>query len=79
MSMRCLKGKSGILKTNVKDKCQSEFEGTQAAPSATQQQVSETLGLPVEDEVRCPKSGHFIGMLAAVHDSAPKMVQASYV
>jgi hypothetical protein len=48
--------------------------GTKTAPSrtssATQQQVSETLchmGLSVEDEVRCPKSGYSIDML--LHDS----------
>ena len=42
------------------------FEGSKTAPSATQQQVSETLcqmGLSVEDEVRCPKSGYAIDML----------------
>jgi hypothetical protein len=46
------------------------FEGAQTNPSATQQQVSETLrhmGLSVEDEVRCPKSGYSIDM--RVHDS----------
>jgi len=51
------------------------FEGAQTNPSATQQQVSETLrqmGLSVEDEVRCPKSGYSIDMLVHAHDSAPE-------
>jgi hypothetical protein len=43
-----------------------------SAPSATQQQVSETLrqmGLSVEDEARCSKSGYSIDMaVAEVHD-----------
>jgi hypothetical protein len=41
-------------------------EGTQTAPSVTHKQVSETLrhmGLSVEDELRCPKSGYHIDML----------------
>ena len=52
----------------LKDTCRVAFEGAQTNPSATQQQVSETLrhmGLLVEDEVRCPKSGYSIDM----HDS----------
>jgi hypothetical protein len=56
---------------SLKDTCRLAFEGAQTTPSATQQQVSETLrqmGLSVEDEVRCPKSGYSIDML--VHDSA---------
>jgi hypothetical protein len=56
---------------SLKDTCRLAFEGAQTNPSATQQQVSETLrhmGLSVEDEVRCPKSGYSIDMLA--HDSA---------
>ena len=53
----------------LQDTCREAFECAKAAPSATQQQVSETLrhiGLSVEDEVRCPKSGYSIDML--VHD-----------
>ena len=59
---------------SLKDTCRLAFEGAQTNPSATQQQVSETLrhmGLSVEDEVRCPKSGYSIDML--VHDSALEM------
>jgi hypothetical protein len=55
---------------SLKEECRLAFEGTKTAPSATQQQVSETLcqmGLSVEDEARCPKSGYSIDML--VHDS----------
>ena len=54
----------------LKEACRWAFEGTKTAPSATQQQVSETLcqmGLSVEVEARCPKSGYSIDML--VHDS----------
>jgi hypothetical protein len=56
---------------SLKDSCRLAFEGEQTAPSATQLQVSETLrhmGLSVEDEFRCPRSGYSIDML--VHDSA---------
>ena len=54
----------------LKETCREAFECAKSAPSATQQQVSETLrrlGLSVEDEARCPKSGYSIDML--VHDS----------
>jgi len=53
------------------DACRSSFVRAKAAPSASQQQVSETLrgmGLSVEDEVRCPTSGYSIDML--IHNSA---------
>jgi hypothetical protein len=53
----------------LKEKCRSEFESISTALSATQQQVNETLrhmGLSV-DEVRCPKSGYSIDMLATAH------------
>ena len=56
---------------SLEDTCRLALEGAQTAPSATQLQVSETLrhmGLSVEDEVRCPRSGYSIDML--VHDSA---------
>ena len=49
------------------------FEGTQTNPSAAQQRVSKTLrdmGLSVEDEDHCPKSGYSIDMLVHVHESA---------
>jgi hypothetical protein len=42
----------------------------ETSPSVTHKQLSETLrhmGLSVEDEVRCPKSGYAINMI--VHDS----------
>jgi hypothetical protein len=51
---------------SLKETCRSAFEGAPAAPSATQQQVSNTLrrmGLSVQDEVRCPKSGYSMDML----------------
>jgi hypothetical protein len=53
------------------DACRSAFVRAKTAPSASQQQVSETLrrmGLSVEDEVRCPTSGYSIDML--IHNSA---------
>jgi hypothetical protein len=58
----------------LKETCRDEFESSKTAPSATQLQVSETLrhmGLLVEDEVRCPKSGYSIDMM--VHDSGRGM------
>jgi len=57
----------------LKEACREAFECAKSAPSATQQQVSETLrrlGLSVEDEARCPKSGYSIDMLVHVHDSS---------
>ena len=57
----------------LKETCREAFECAKSAPSATQQQVSETLrrlGLSVEDEARCPKSGYSIDMLVHVHDSS---------
>jgi hypothetical protein len=60
-----------------KDACREAFEGAPTAASATQQQVSETLrhmGLSVEDEVRCPKSGYSIDML--VHDRSPRRMES---
>jgi hypothetical protein len=59
---------------SLKEACRSAFEGKRTAPSAAQQQVSETLrhmGFSVEDEVRCPKSGYSIDLLAISlsHDS----------
>jgi hypothetical protein len=56
---------------SLKAACRSAFECRETVPSATQQQVSETLrilGLAVEVEVRSPKSGYSIDML--VHDSS---------
>jgi hypothetical protein len=58
---------------SLKVTCRSAFEGAQTNPSAAQQHVSKTLrdmGLSVEDEVRCPKSGYSIDMLVHAHDSA---------
>jgi len=55
----------------LKETCLEAFVCAKAAPSGTQQQVSETLrhmGMSVEDEVRCPKSGYSIDMIVA-HDS----------
>jgi len=58
----------------LKVTCREAFVCAKAAPSATQQHVSETLrhmGMSVEDEVRCPKSGYSIDMM--VHDSGRGM------
>ena len=58
----------------LEETCRVAFECTKTVQSATQQQVSETLrhmGLSVEDEVRCPKSGYSIDMI--VHDSGRVM------
>jgi hypothetical protein len=58
----------------LKATCREAFECAKSAPSATQQQVRETLrrmGLSVEDEVRCPKSGCSIDVI--VHDSVRGM------
>jgi hypothetical protein len=57
------------LKEKLGSSCQAAFIGVPAHPSASQQQVSDTLrgmGLSVEDEFRCPKSGYSIDM--RVHD-----------
>ena len=56
----------------LKVTCRSVLEGAQTNPSAAQEQVRKTLrdmGLSVEDEVRCPKSGYSIDMLVHAHDS----------
>ena len=57
------------LKEKLGLSCQAAFIGAPVHPSASQQQVSDTLrgmGLSVEDEFRCPKSGYSIDM--RVHD-----------
>jgi hypothetical protein len=57
------------LKEKLGPSCQAAFIGMPVHPSASQQQVSDTLrgmGLSVEDEFRCPKSGYSIDM--RVHD-----------
>ena len=60
------------MPADLKDVCHSAFvHGSVTTLSVTQQQVSETLqkmGLSVEDEVRCPKSGYTIDML--VHSAS---------
>ncbi len=58
----------------LKEACRSVFEGARTAPSANQEQLSETMrhmGLSVEDEARWPKSGYSIDMI--VHDSGRGM------
>jgi hypothetical protein len=58
VSVQTLKEKLGAL-------CQAAFIGVPVHPSANQQQVSDTLrgmGLSVEDEFQCPKSGYSIDM-----------------
>ena len=62
VSVQALKEKHG-------PSCQAAFIGVPVHPSTSQQQVSDTLrgiGLSVEDEFRCPKSGYSIDM--RVHD-----------
>jgi len=57
------------LKEKLGPSCQAAFIGVPVHPSASQQQVSDTLrgmGLSVQDEFRCPKSGYSIDM--RVHD-----------
>jgi hypothetical protein len=54
----------------LKEKCRAAFIGRPVQPSASQQPVSDTLrdmGLSVDDEFRCPKSGYSIDM--RVHDT----------
>ena len=49
----------------LKEKCRAAFIGSPVQPSASQQQVSDTLrdmGLSVEDEFECPKSCYSIDM-----------------
>jgi hypothetical protein len=53
------------LKEKLGPSCQAAFIGEPVHPSASQQQVSDTLrgmGLSVEDEFRCPKSSYSIDM-----------------
>jgi hypothetical protein len=60
----------------LKETCREAFECAKSAPSVTQRQVSETLrhmGLTVEDEARCLRSGYSIDMLVHVHDSGRGM------
>jgi hypothetical protein len=53
------------LKADFGPACKAAFLAAPAQPSASQQQVSDTLrgmGLSVEDEFQCPKSGYSIDM-----------------
>ena len=55
------------LRESLGPACRDEFCKSQAHPSESQRQVSHALremGLLVEDEVRCSKSGYSIDMLA---------------
>ena len=55
------------LKVDLWPECKAAFLAAPAHPSASQQHVSDTLrsmGLSVEDEFRCPKSGYSIDMRA---------------
>ena len=57
------------MKEKLGPSCQAAFIRGPVHPSASQQQVSDTLrgmSLSVEDEFRCPKSGYSIDM--RVHD-----------
>jgi hypothetical protein len=61
------------LKEELGALCQAAFIGVPVHPSVSQQQVSDTLrgmGLSVEDEIRCPKSGYSIDM--RVQDNRPQ-------
>ena len=54
---------------SLTDACRKALVVAPVAPSATQQQVSESLrhlGLSVEDGVRCPKSGNSIDILVDI-------------
>jgi hypothetical protein len=54
----------------LRPSCQAAFIGVPVHPSASQQQVSDTLrgmSLSVEDEFRCPKSGYSIDMRVHVN------------
>jgi hypothetical protein len=58
------------LKEKLGPSCQAAFIGVPVHPSASQQQVSDTLrgmSLSVEDEFRCPKSGYSIDMQVRVN------------
>jgi hypothetical protein len=60
------------LKEKLGPSCKAAFIGSPVPPSASQQQVSDTLrgmGLSVEDEFRCPKSGYSIDMRVNVKSS----------
>ena len=66
------------LKADLGAECNTAFLAAPAQPSASQQQVSDTLrgmGLSVEDEFRCPKSGYSIDM--RVQDKRPQGTSAS--
>ena len=60
------------LKEKLGPSCQAAFIGVPVHPSASQQQVSDTLrgmSLSVEDEFRCPKSGYSIDMRVSAKSS----------
>jgi hypothetical protein len=66
------------LKADLGPACKAAFLAAPAHPSASQQQVSDTLrdmGLSVDDEFRCPKSGYSIDM--RVQDKCPQGTSTS--
>ena len=66
------------LKGDLGPDCKAAFLAAPAQPSASQQQVSDALrgmGLSVEDEFRCPKSGYSIDM--RVQDNRPQGTSTS--
>jgi hypothetical protein len=68
------------LKQTLGPSCQAAFIGVPVHPSARQQQVSDTLrglGLSVEDEFRCPKSGYSIDMRVHVRDNSKSSTGAA--
>ena len=61
------------LKEKLGASCQAAFIGVPVHPSASQQQVRDTLrgmGLSVEDEFRCPNSGYSIDKTCAAMQRA---------
>jgi hypothetical protein len=66
------------LKADLGPACKAVFLAAPAHPSASQQQVSDTLqgmALSVEDEFRCPNSGYSID--TRVHDKRPQGTSTS--
>ncbi len=68
------------LKDKLGPSCKAAFIGHPIKESATQQQVSDILrgmGLSVEDEFRCPKSGYVIDMRVHKKDDMPETAKSS--
>jgi hypothetical protein len=68
------------LKDKLGPSCKAAFIGQPIKESATQQQVSDILrgmGLSVDDEFRCPKSGYAIDMRVHKKDDMPETAKSS--